>query len=326
MKITQVYKRLKLKKVILISFSTLLFFFIILNIVAINHAYKLTHFSIDTPKKNSYFKDSSIISKFETLLFGLPITKPQNRPLDLDFIEIDTIQAKVNLEIWKLDMEPSKGVIALFHGYHASKSSLWQEALAFYRMGFTVVLVDFRASGNSEGNICSIGFYEAEDVQNTLKWCRAEYPNQKVFLYGSSMGAAAIMRAISELKSTPDAIMLQSPFSTMLSATQTRFKLSGIPSFPSAHLLTFWGGYLNNFDGFSHNPNDYAKNINCPTLLIHGQLDDRVSWNDIKLVFNKLNGPKELATFGKSGHESILNKEEANWVYLVTNFMEIHNQ
>lgn len=304
----------------------LLLCFILLNVIAYNHAKKFTHFIEKINQSDSSISSSQEISKLETILLGISIPKPQNKSLDMDFVEVDTIASKFSLEIWKLDMEPSKGVVALFHGYKSTKSSLWQEALAFYRMGFTVILVDFRASGNSDGNVCSIGYYEAEDVQNVLGWCKIEYPNQKVFLYGSSMGAAAIMRAVSEHKCRPDGVMLQSPFSSMLSATQTRFKLMDIPSFPSANLLTFWGGYLNGFNGYSHNPKDYAKRINCPTLLIHGQLDDRVSWNDIKSIFDNLPGPKELATFGKSGHESILNNEEANWIYLVTNFMETHNQ
>lgn len=317
---------LKFKKPLLFAFVILLLAFVFLNIIAKNHAEKFTHFSSQKQERIINIADSSFAVKSKALFWGIPISKPTNSEIDFDFVEIDTISGKLNLEIWKLDMEPSKGIVALFHGYRASKSSLWKEALAFYRMGYSVILVDFRASGNSDGDTCSIGYYEAEDVQNVIHWCNIEYPDKKIFLYGASMGAAAIMRAVSQLNINPNAIMLQSPFGTMLGAAKSRFKLMGVPAFPSAHLLTFWGGYINDFDAFSHNPMDYAKNIHCPTLLIHGQLDNRVSWEESKGIFDQLAGPKELATFGKSGHESILNHEEANWVYLVTNFMETQNQ
>jgi alpha-beta hydrolase superfamily lysophospholipase len=305
--------------------SITLMVFILLNVLAAFQAWNFTHFMKPDENYTPLNENSSIPKKAKSILFGIKMPKPKNSNLDLDFIEVDTILGDLNLEIWRFDMEPSKGVVALFHGYKATKSSLWNEALAFYRMGYTVILVDFRASGNSDGHQCTIGYYEAEDVSKTLVWSRKNYPNQKVFLYGISMGAASILRSVGELNAKPDGILVQSSFATMLGTAQNRFDLMGVPSFPSAQLLTFWGGYLNDFNALNHNPIEYAKNITCPTLVIHGMLDNRVSYEDSKNIFNNIQGPKEFATFGKSGHESILNKEEANWIYLVTNFMETHN-
>ena len=68
-----------------------------------------------------------------------------------------------------------------------------------------------------------------------------------------------------------------------------------------------------------------ANKINTPTLLIHGLLDENIQFDETNQIFKALQGPKEIATFSKSGHESILINEEANWVYLVTNFMQSHN-
>ncbi len=299
--------------------------FIALNFIAAFQAWNFTHFLEPDTQATHLNEHSSFSHKLESIVFGVKIPKPQNNPIDLDFIEVDTISGTVNLEVWRFDMEPSLGVVALFHGYKSSKSALWNEAQAFYRMGYTVVLVDFRASGNSDGNQCSMGYYEALDVANTLKWCQESYPEQKIFLYGVSMGAAAILRAVSELDTNPDGILLQSSFSNLLATSKNRFELMGLPQFPAAHLLTFWSGYLNDFNAFKHNPGKYAKNVNCPTLLIHGMLDNRVSWEASKEIYDNLNGKKEFAVFSNSGHESILNHEEANWVYLVTNFMQTHN-
>jgi alpha-beta hydrolase superfamily lysophospholipase len=315
----------KYRKLIFWFIGLFLLGFILLNSVAAFQAWSFTHFIEPNNSALELNENSSFRHKLESIVFGVEIPKPQNTPVDLDFIEVDTISGKVNLEVWRFDMEPSLGVVALFHGYKSSKSALWKEAQAFYRMGYTVILVDFRASGNSDGNQCTIGYFEALDVDNTLAWCTENYPNQKIFLYGISMGAAAILRSVSELDSNPDGIIVQSSFSNMLATSKNRFELMGIPSFPSAHLLTFWGGYLNDFNAFEHNPSEYAKNVNCPTLLIHGMLDNRVSWKDSKEIFENLKGEKEFGVFSKSGHESILNHEEANWVYLVTNFMQTHN-
>ncbi len=318
----QVTKKKSKRRWIYVSIGTGLILFLALNFITASHAYHFTHFETSISEGGRVANSEVSISELFT---GISLAKPINDSIDLDFVDIDTIHNKENIEIWHLDMEPSKGVVALFHGYRATKSNLWQEAMAFYRMGYTVVLADFRGSGNSSGRNCTIGYFEAEDVVTTFKFCKNQYPNQPVYLYGSSMGAAAITRAVGELKIEPHGILLQSSFPTMLSAVQARFKLQEIPPFPSAQLVTFWGGYLNGFNAFEHNPVDYAVHIQCPTLVIHGMLDDRISYEDSKAVYAAISGPKEIAVFGKSGHESILNKEELNWIYFVTNFMETHS-
>jgi len=295
---------------------------LILNIFAAYQATNFTHF-IDPNKKVSVLdENSSFEKKLSSVLFGIQIPKPKNAKVDLDFVEVDTVIADVNLEVWRFDMEPSKGIVALFHGYKSTKSALWREAQSFYRMGYSVVLVDFRASGNSDGMVCTIGYNEANDVVNVYNWIQVQYPNQPIYLYGISMGAAAVLRAVSVLDIHPNAIMVQSSFSTMNGATKNRFRLLGLPSWPMANLLTFWGGYVNDFDAFKLNPSEFAKQITTPTLVIHGVLDNRVSWEDSETIYDNLQGPKEFGVFSKSGHESMLNKEEANWVYLVTNFLE----
>ncbi len=310
------------KRVLIGILLIILLGFGILNFVAASHASKFTHFK-NNNLNQSYTQKNQV--SFSQLILGIDLSKPLNDSIDLDFVEVDTIIGIENLEIWRLNMEPSLGVVALFHGYHATKSSLWPEALAFYRMGYSVILVDFRSSGNSTGNTCTLGYFEAEDVKSTYDYCRENYPDKNIFLYGSSMGAAAIARSVAQLKIEPEGILLQSSFPSMLSAVQQRFKMQGIPPFPSAQLVTFWGGYLNGFNAFRHNPVEYAPYITCPTLVIHGLLDDRVSYEESKHIYTQISGPKQLAVFGNSGHESILNKEEANWIYLVTNFMETHN-
>ena len=295
---------------------------LVLNIMAAFQAKNFTHFVEPNPTISVLDENSSLTKKISSVLFGVQIPKPQNQLVDLDFVEVDTIYGDVNLEIWRFDMEPSKGIVALFHGYKSTKSTMWREGRSFYRMGYSVILVDFRASGNSDGFVSTIGFYEAEDVVNTFNWCKENYPNQPIYLYGASMGAAATLRAVGELEIEPAGIMVQSAFSTMKGATINRFNLLGLPSWPLANLLTFWGGYINGFDAFVFNPIQYASKINTPTLVIHGSLDNRVSWEDSEGIYKNLQGPKEFGVFGKSGHESILNNEEANWVYLVTNFLD----
>ena len=294
--------------------SLLVFLILAINLISYKQAIHLTQSTTNSSQNTS--------STLSQSLFGKRISKPVNAHIDPDFLEIDTIKGDVDLEIWKFDMQPSTGVVALFHDYQKTKSSLWKEALSFYRMGYTVILVDLRGSGNSGGNNSTFGYSEAVDVENTLKWCTENYPGNKIYLFGASTGAVAILRAVSELQSTPDGIIIQTCNSTLQQSVKQGLKNGKLPYFSSAWLVSYWVTLINSFNTEQLNASSLASSVEIPTLLIHGMLDEEISFDDSQKIFKSLKGPKEFATFSKSGHESILNNEEANWVYLVTNFMQ----
>ena len=56
------------------------------------------------------------------------------------------------------------------------------------------------------------------------------------------MGAVAILRAVQETGIKPDGVIVEAVFDTMLHAVRHRFEAMGVPAFPSAELLVFWGG------------------------------------------------------------------------------------
>jgi pimeloyl-ACP methyl ester carboxylesterase len=94
-----------------------------------------------------------------------------------------------------------------------------------------------------------------------------------------------------------------------------------VPAFPMANLLVFWGGVQNGFNAFKHNPVDYARNINTPTLLLYGEKDEKVSRNEIDRIFSNLRGVKELKTYLSAGHENYLTKYGINWTEDVSSFI-----
>jgi dipeptidyl aminopeptidase/acylaminoacyl peptidase len=94
------------------------------------------------------------------------------------------------------------------------------------------------------------------------------------------------------------------------------------PVFPMSYLLTFWGGFQNNFNAFDHKPIAYAKEIKVKTMLLYGMKDDRVSLEETESIFENLTGPKELKLFPDAGHESILMKYRNEWVKNVQGFIE----
>jgi len=189
-------------------------------------------------------------------------------------------------------------------------------------LGWSTFLVDFRGSGGSSGKRTSLGWHEAQDVADTMAYVQAILHEPAPVLYGHSMGAVAVLRATAEYGVKPKAIIADATFNRLLTTTEHRFELMGLPSWPAAWLLIFWGGWQNGFNGFAHNPEDYAKKVTCKVLLLRGALDPTVTQADMARIGNALAGPKEGHQFASEGHDSSLSVDEAAWAAVVGPFLE----
>lgn len=159
------------------------------------------------------------------------------------------LQSNKEIECWSIKTSNSKGTIILFHGYGSEKSSLLNKSDEFLKLGYNTLLVDFMGSGGSEGNQTTIGFKEAEEVKTAFEYVEKQ-GEKSIYLFGNSLGAVAIMKAMSDFNLDAKGIILECPFGSMYKTTCARFSNMNVPSFPMAGLLVFWGGIQNGFWGF----------------------------------------------------------------------------
>ena len=293
-----------------------------INLIAIFHAYRFTHFT----ESNQFFKristnELSTLEKIKTIFLGIEIPKPHSDLALPNGYEIKKIPSNVELDIWIKKIENEKGIVLLFHGYTAEKTSLLANANYFNELGYSTILTDFMGSGNSEGNATTVGFFEAENVKTVVDFAQKE-SHQNIILYGNSMGASAIMRAVAKEIVNPSSIIIECPFGTMQQTVENRFKNMNVPIFPMANLLTFWGGTINNFWAFNHNPEDYAKSIKQPILMMYGKKDLNVTNQETQQIFkNLISENKVLKTFPEAGHENYLNRFGEEWKENISLFL-----
>jgi len=299
-----------------------LFGFLMLNFVAWNHAYHFTHFGEALSEKTKRPEELSFGAKLHALFFGVNIPKPSNpREPKLPF-ETIYLQSHEQLETWFIPKKNHKGIVLLFHGFSAAKASQLAYANQFLKKGYATFLVDFMGSGGSTGNQTTIGFKEGRDVKVAFEYIKERFPEDEIILFGSSMGAASIMKSFTDYNIQPDKIILECPFADMLTTTRNRFNVMGIPSFPFAEILLFYGGMHSGFNAFKHAPSEYAKKISTPTLLLFGAKDDRVNQWEIDTIFENLAGEKKLVIFEASAHEIYLNDNKDEWNEEIDIFLE----
>jgi alpha-beta hydrolase superfamily lysophospholipase len=296
------------------------------NLVAYTQARAFTRFSpsgVRTARPESL----SLAEKVRVLALGAQMPRPVNARTPATYALPDERHVfpgarGIPLEAWVIPQAGARGTVVLFHGYAASKDSQLREAIAFRDLGFRTMLVDFHGSGGSGGSETSVGFHEAEDVAAAFRYARGLPGGGPIILYGASMGAAAVLKGVGDRGLDPDGLILECPFDSLLATTRHRFTTMGLPEFPMAELLVFWGGVQQGFDGLSYRPAASAARVTRPTLLMSGAADRYVTPDETRAIHAALRGPKRLVFFDGLGHDAGLRLRPREWKAAVVAFLD----
>lgn len=312
-----------MKRLLKILFRSIVVLFVLLNIIVAFHAYKFTHFyntgEISIKKK----EEKTGWDKAKEILFGINAEKKRNDVTTDSTFKTIYLKTKdsLKLEAWYITANNSKGTVVLFHGHGGNKSGVINEAGSFNKMGYNTLLVDFRAHGGSEGNTCTIGYDESEDVKLAYDYIK-DQGEKNIVLWGISMGASAITKAVKDYQVNPEKIILEMPFGTIRDAAAGRLKMMGLPPQPLATLITFWGGIEHAFWAFGMKPQEYVTSIKCPVLLQWGRNDPRVSKSEEDILFKNMpSANKKFVIYETAGHESLCKKEPAKWEAAIAAFL-----
>ncbi len=300
---------------------TIVVLFILLNVIVVFHAYKFTHVYPQHSPKVIPQEQKTGSDKIQEIFFGINSAKQVNTLPDTSFTNVTLVTKNgLHLKGWMLKVPNARGTVAMFHGHGSKKSAILPEAYAFNAMGYNTFLLDFRAHGDSEGDVTTIGYDEAEDVKLAYDYLQ-KTGEQKIFLYGISLGAATITKAVNDFNLKPFKVILEMPFGTLPDAVVGRVKMMHLPPQPVSALLTFWGGTLHGFWAFNMRPVDYVKSIQCPVLLQWGKLDPRVTFDEEKEIYQNIKTSKQFVVYADCGHESLLKKEPLKWTTTVNDFL-----
>ena len=225
------------------------------------------------------------------------------------------------MEALYIPADSALGTVCLFHGHGGNKSDVFKESEEFRKMRYNTLLLDFRAHGNSEGNTSTIGYNESEDVKLAYDLIKNK-GEKNIVLWGISMGAATITKAINDYQLQPQKIILEMPYGSILQAGEGRIKMMHLPAEPLATLVTFWGGVEHGFWAFGMKPTQFAKKINCPVLMQWGANDPRVTKGEIDVIYNNILSAKKLVVYDSSAHESLCKKETEKWKKEVSDFLK----
>lgn len=184
----------------------------------------------------------------------------------------------------------SLGTLLYLHGRGLNIGANINQSYRFRQLGFSVLLIDYRGYGRSQGSFPSeYRVYEdAETAYNYLVKQRQLSPSE-IFLYGHSMGGAvAVELAIAH----PEAagLIVQNSFTSMLDMVE-RYSLMRL--FPVRLLLT------QKFDSLAK-----VKLLRIPVLFAHGTADPLIPSGMSKKLYAASPEPKKILLVPHAKHNN----------------------
>lgn len=173
------------------------------------------------------------------------------------------------------------------------------------RLGHNILVVDQRATGNSDGNVISFGINERYDVVSWTKFIVNRYPQMKIILVGGSLGAATVLMA-SELKLPANVVgvIADSAYTSpkaIIKCVIQRMNLSPTIMYPFVKLSA---KLLGHFNLEIASPIQAVCKTKLPILIIHGEDDRYVPCTMAYQNYAACNSPiKMLLTIPKGPHD-----------------------
>ncbi|WP_355659637.1 alpha/beta hydrolase [Halomonas salifodinae] len=223
-----------------------------------------------------------------------PIATPADRGLSFDAVTLTT-EDGLALDAWWLPAEAPRGTLLFFHGNAGNISHRLASLVQFHRLGLSVLILDYRGYGQSEGRPSETG--TARDARAAWQWlmARDEAPGE-VVLFGRSLGAAVATElgaALSAAGTPPGAVILESPFRSVPALGQRLY-----PFLPVRWLARL-----------EYEVEGRVAEIAAPLLVIHSRDDEIIPFAEGQAVHAAAGEPKALLVIGGGHNTGFLDSE-----------------
>jgi alpha-beta hydrolase superfamily lysophospholipase len=178
-----------------------------------------------------------------------------------------------------------------------------ERARLFHSAGYSIVMIDLQAHGESPGAHITLGHLERHDVRAAVEFAREQHPEEPIGVLGISLGGSSALFA-SPLDI--DALVLESVYPNIDDAVHNRVAaiLGPFSSIPAELLLV----QLNPRLGISRaqlRPIDHLPNVGCPVFLLSGTDDLHTKTAETEEMYSVARKPKQLWLIEGAAHEDL---------------------
>jgi uncharacterized protein len=223
------------------------------------------------------------------------------RPVDLPIRDVEFTSHDAVLRGWFVRSDEHRGVIVLLHGIHANRQQMVGRARFLYRAGYSSLLCDSRAHGESGGDAITFGHFESEDARAEVALARSLAPGEPIALIGVSLGGAAALLAEPPLDT--NAMILESVYPSIDRAIANRMHnaVGAAGPFFTPLMMAMIRPRLG-FGAGELRPIDHAASLRTPKFFLFGTADRDTTLAESMEMFNAAAGPKSMWAVEGAGH------------------------
>ena len=155
--------------------------------------------------------------------------------------------------------------------------------------GFDVLLFDYRGYGRSTGKPDEPGTYRDARAARECLLGQPGVDADRVFYLGESLGAAVAIELATE--HPPAGLVLLSAFASVRAMARAQYKVIPAPLLPDVYPSL-----------------DRIGDLHVPVLVIHGDRDEIVPFDQGRALFDAAPGPKQMRAVPGVGHNDILDR------------------
>jgi len=241
---------------------------------------------------------------------GSSLSTPANHPVgnppsDLRATAVEfPSESGTTIRGWFILGNKGGGAVLLLHGVRGSRLSMVDRARFLSRAGYSVLLIDFQAHGESNGRQITFGFLESRDARAAVEFLRTSAPGERVGVIGVSLGGAAAALAVPPLRT--DAIVFEMVYPTIEEAVADRLAMR-LGSWPRvlAPLLTWQLKPRLGVSARELRPIDHVGSLEAPKLFIVGSEDRHTTLAESRTLFATAAEPKDLWVVEGARHQDL---------------------
>lgn len=216
---------------------------------------------------------------------------PANIGMDYQDVSIETTDG-VTLHGWFIAGR-SPRVLLFFHGNAGNISHRLDSIRQFQDLGLSVLIIDYRGYGQSEGRTTERGIYRDADAAWRYLIEDRGLVASDIIIFGRSLGASVASHLAAQQQ--PLALIVESSFTSVPDIAQDLY-----PWLPARWLSRL-----------SHATRDYIQDVRCPVLVVHSRDDEIIPFHHGEAIFASANEPRTLLAIRGTHNDAFLRDEDA---------------
>jgi esterase/lipase len=242
-------------------------------------------------------------------------------PLDLEASNITFASGSGTLiHGWLSHGKPRQGVVLLLHALRGDRRDMLSRAEFLRSHGYSVLLIDFQAHGETRGRRITFGDLESRDVTAAIQYLHHKLPDERVGVIGASLGADAFVLA--DNRPPVAAVVLEQMYPTFERAIESLLRLHlGPLGAIFAPLVRVEVQSRLEIPTNRLRPIDRMSHLGAPVLIVNGTRDKHTPIEDARALFSAASEPKELWAVEGAGHVNLHAFAKAEYEHRVGDFL-----